>query len=591
MSYPKFNVSISNAVVSDKNIADYKTIWKQMQPVTVTLHQLKESIKQKHPFTCCYPKSSWKDQQLFCIDIDHFNPRAGYTFEQFLAVLDALRLPPCMVYTTFSNPPRKKERFRLLFQLDEPVTNPEEAKKVIRFLYGTIEELVPGSADRHCLSPYHLYYPGKQIVLYRPKLSARRDILSETIQVLEQPKLIIKTAQVWNQMRDKLSQNPYIPSVLFKKPPAVLLLILGSGNPWILEPQLVISTSLDTQNLVLFTTQRICYNLITYKKILDIYYYIQGAAEQSEQQERTVSITVFEHYEPQLSELLLDCTELQYCNKITVKNWFQQYKNIVYQNMGIQILPNTPMALPVRYARYAKAVQDLFAYPNLFRLFQRDIRKSQVLASIILIVRDIAVMLKHSPRKPEQYIITHQMIKDRLQKKFKQTIAQEGLTEWLRQFDALHLIHLCTEAEIVQAIKKTQNKHRGIPTVIQIPYFDKNTLVHAEYMAARYKPPVKKTVAGDENYDTVKIILSALLDSYGWFSRDSFIQCIRQENEANNTDGFTVENAKTYFDKYIRQLQQELHLTKSSCTKELMARFPGNHKVGLTKLYYKEETT
>ena len=209
-----------------------------------------------------------------------------------------------------------------------------------------------------------------------------------------------------------------------------------------------------------------------------------------------------------------------------------------------------------------------------------------MLACIIWIARDISIKLEEPSHILKQYIITHQMIQDKLKKKFKCTISQEGLTKWLQQFDTLQLIHICKEEEIAASIKNQRKYPINRPTVLQIPYFDKNTLIYSEQLAAKYKPPIKKII-NNENYKTVKTVLSYLLDSRGWFSRDSFIDCIRMENETDNVNGFTIENAKTYFDKYIQQIQQELDLTKSSCTKELIARFPGNHKVGLTKLYYR----
>lgn len=583
----QFTISISDIIVRNKKEAEdnLALLWQTMHPAKMTLAQLKDTIKAGHPFLCCKEKKYWDGQRLFCIDIDHFETACGiYSFDQFIALLDALYLPPCMAYTTFSNPDRKRERFRLLFQFDESVKDITDAKKISGFLYHIIEELIPGAADRNCLSPYHLFYPGKKIVLCRPAKIARLNIIIETIKEAENLHLIFKTRWVWEKLKQILEKDPFIPSATFMDPPAGLLIILGT-EPWSIKYHIDIKTSLETINLGLLKNNRISYNLVCLVKIIDKYYNIQRAVEQSKRKMGTRSMTVFEHYQGLLSHVLSGLALRINCDKVTAKDLFSLYEKDVYVGMGIQVRKNTKMLLPVKYAQYAKEILNLSPYPNLFRLFQRDERKQYVLASIILLIRDMASALQYPPRMSEQYVVTYQMISDKLQKKFHVSVSTDCLAAWLKQFDALQLIHLCKKEELASTIKR----HSPLKnlTVIQIPYFDKTIFAHAEILASRYKPPVKITRAEDWNYETTKAILSALLQSHGWFSRTSFIQCIRDESALNNTNGYTVKNAMTYFDKHILQIQQELHLIKSSCTKELMARFPGNHKIGLTKLYYR----
>ena len=581
-----YTISVSDTVIQSKEGQDHKEIWRTMHPVVISLAGLKQYVEAGHPFLCSKRKQEWDGQQLFCIDIDHFERTRGrFNFGQFIALLDALSLPPCMAYTTFHNPDRKRERFRLLFQLDKPVTDLALAKSVSRLLYGILNDLVPGAPDKACVSPYHLFYPGKKIILYRPNKVAPADIISEMARELKKPKVIIKTTWAWDKMKQILEKDPYIPSVTWGTPPPGYLIILGT-EPWIVKYQEDIKTSLGILKLDLIISNRLSYNLTLWKKVIDSYYYMKGAAEQSKLFLQTGSMTVFEHYQELLSDVLSKCSYRCNCDPEQAKQILQKHKNTVYQAMGIRIKKNTSMVLPVRYTRYAKTVLNVSDYPNLSRLFQRDPRKQQVLACIALLARDYAVREDVSKNVP-QYIITHQMIAGKLQKKFHQRISSDCLTEWLRQFHDLQLVHLCKDNEIRKFIKASCPSSGKRPTVIQVPYFDRSVLDHAEILAANYKPPLK--TAHTESYTSTKNILAALLLKDGYFTRSSFLACIRNENEAGNTDGYTIENAATYFDRYVPQIQQELGLTKSSCTKELMARFPGNHKIGLTKLYYRGE--
>lgn len=598
MTRTKFTVSISRRQIFSKEQAeqDIGSIWRSMQTESVTLKELKDTIENKYPFLCCKRKKEWNGQQLFCIDIDQFIPPAEMNFKTFIEVLDALGLPPCIAYTTFHNPDRKKERFRLLFQLDEPVNTLEEAKAVLKIFYNTINELAPGSPDYKCLQPYHLFYPGKKIILYRPKMSARRDYLNEIIQETKKPYLVIDTVKVWNKIKQILDKDPFIPSIKFYERPPGLLIILGSSKtPKVMNYQVLLNTVSGKFSISLRNNNGLCYTLIylvSPKTIIDNIYSISRAAECSNKNLRTQCLSVFEHYEAMLSVMIARFAIYKNCTSEQAKEYLQKGKEIVNKCLGIQIVKNQPMILPTRLGYYAHAVSDLSAYPNLAKLFQRDLRKQQALASVILCARDIHIAGQANAPFPceHQCIITHTAIAEKMKKRFKTSISSDALTEWLKLFHDLDLIHLCTEEEIATPLKKNRCTGRR-PTVIQVPYFDRSVLIHAEIKAKRYQPSVKKIPDNDMNYMTCLNILIALLNTHHCFSRDSFVQCIRQENELGNTDGFTVENAMTYFDKYIPEIQEKLGLTKAPCTKQLIARFPGNHKIGSTRLYFRNEET
>lgn len=594
MIQPEFTVSVSNTCIYSKEEAleNISSVWKTMYPYVIKLKDLKKIIEGSHPFLCCKRKNEWDGQQLFCIDIDHFNPPAGMDFKTFISVLDDLGLPPCMAYTTFGNPDRKRERFRLLFVLSEPITELEEAKSVLRLLYNVINELVPDAPDYQCLQPYHLFFPGKKILLYRLKKILRAGYIKDVIQFLKNPYLILDTVKVWTQIKQILEKDPFIPGITFLKPPPGLLLILGSSEkPKDIEYlKLFYTISSGKFTISLRNINGLCYTLIGLVRIIDYNNLTYRTAECTNGNSQLKSISVFEHSYSSFNSLLTKCIRFRNCNKQQRESLFTCYEETIWNAMQIQIRSNQGAIIPSRLAMYAKHVLDLSLYSNLQRLFQRDSRKQKLLSAILLCIRDryIAITKDFSPHYTAQCIIPHSIIADKYRKKFKGSISEDSIQRWIKQFHDLKLIHICTEEEIAEPLKKKRHTYLK-PTVIQIPYYDKSVLQHADNLAKDYMPPIKKAADGDMNYWTCINILSVLLRTHGYFTRDSFIQCIRQEAALDNTDGFTEKNAATYFDKYIPQIQGELHVIKSPCTKQLKARFGGNLKVGSTRVYYRSE--
>lgn len=593
MTQPEFTVSVSNTCIYSKEEAlEYiSSVWKTMYPYVIKLKDLKKIIEGFHPFLCCKRKNEWDWQQLFCIDIDHFNPPAGMDFKTFISVLDDLGLPPCMAYTTFGNPDRKRERFRLLFILSEPITELEEAKSVLRLLYNVINELVPDAPDYQCLQPYHLFFPGKKILLYRPKKILRAEYIKDVIQSLKNPYLILDTIRVWNQIKQILEKDPFIPGITFLKPPPGLLLILGSSEkPKDIEYfKLFYTISSDKFTIPLRNINGLCYTLIGIVRIIDYNNYTRGAVERTDYICQTQSISVFEHSRYQFDLLLSRCIRYRNCDKKQKQNLFQLHEKTISEAMQIQIRLNQPGIIPTRLAQYAKHVLDLSAYPNLQRLFQRDPRKQKLLSAVLLCLRDCYLQMPITDHATRQCIVMHQTIAAKYVKRFKSSISEDSIQHWMRQLHDLNLIHICSEEEIVKPLQKYHRSFYKRPTILTIPYYDKSILQYADNLAKDYMPPIKKAAGDDMNYWTCINILSVLLRTHGYFTRNSFIQCIRQEAALDNTDGFTEKNAATYFDKYIPQIQQELHVIKSPCTKQLKARFGGNLKVGSTRVYYRNE--
>jgi len=597
MTQPEFTISVSNVCIYNKEEAleHISSVWKTMYPYTIKLKDLKKIIEGSHPFLCCKRKNEWNGQQLFCIDIDHFNPPAGMDFKTFISVLDDLGLPPCIAYTTFGNPDRKRERFRLLFILSEPITELEKAKSVLRLLYNVINELIPGAPDYQCLQPYHLFFPGKKILLYRPKKILRAGYIKDVIQSLKNPYLILDTVRVWNQMKQILEKDPFIPGITFLKPPPGLLIILGSSEkPKDIEYlKLFYTISSDKFTIPLRNINGLCYTLIGIVRIIDYNNLTYKAVECTNDTQLAQSLSVFEHSGRQFGLLLSKCIRSRNCDKKQKWDLFQLHEKTISEAMQIQIRLNQLGIIPARLAQYAKHVLDLSDYPNLQRLFQREPRKQKLLSAVLLCIRDrcLEITKEFPSHYTLQCTVPHSLIADKYRKRFKKSISKDSIQHWMRQLHDLNLIHICSEEEIVKPLQKNRLCIYRRPTVLTVPYYDKSILQHADNLAKDYMPPIKKAAGDDMNYWTCINILSVLLRTHGYFTRDSFIQCIRQEAALDNTDGFTEKNAATYFDKYIPQIQQELHVIKSPCTKQLKARFGGNLKVGSTRVYYRNEET
>lgn len=114
------------------------------------------------------PNKNFKKIQLFLVDIDNKmdgkeitadNP-LHITKEKILQICERENLVPTFIYTTFSHTP-KQNRFRLVYVLEEPLTNYEIAKQIPIMLLDSLKDLYPDTSKKNLSD---LFYGGKEII-------------------------------------------------------------------------------------------------------------------------------------------------------------------------------------------------------------------------------------------------------------------------------------------------------------------------------------------------------------------------------------------------------------------------------------------
>ena len=132
-------VSITKEAFVDKMLNGYSSILG-----VCPMSEERRSEKKGASLQC-----DWTEQQLFGLDFD-----SGITMDEVLARLDSLGVHPFFAYTTFSNSD-EKEKFRVMFAINEVVTNRELRDK----LQATLMGLFDGELDTRC-SNRNRYFNG-----------------------------------------------------------------------------------------------------------------------------------------------------------------------------------------------------------------------------------------------------------------------------------------------------------------------------------------------------------------------------------------------------------------------------------------------
>lgn len=159
----KFTISIDPRPVNSKPDDDYKgTITSHLTIQTgITINEFSTLVSQ--PLGCTWSPGlfdgtrsnhNWQQQSVFALDFD-----SGITIDQVLDRCQQFCLAPQVWYSTFSDSPAK-QKFRVVFFLDQPVTDP----KLFKFLIESLLRLFP-EADQSCKDASRFFYGGKSSVV------------------------------------------------------------------------------------------------------------------------------------------------------------------------------------------------------------------------------------------------------------------------------------------------------------------------------------------------------------------------------------------------------------------------------------------
>lgn len=114
---------------------------------------------------------NWKMQQMFLIDFDNkisnedilINDSRHITEKQILKYSEEIGLVPTIIYNTFSHT-SQQHRFRLIYILNEPITNIEVAKEIPIYLLEKFKLFNPDTSKKNLSDMYfggiNIYYSG-----------------------------------------------------------------------------------------------------------------------------------------------------------------------------------------------------------------------------------------------------------------------------------------------------------------------------------------------------------------------------------------------------------------------------------------------
>lgn len=162
------------------------------------INQVIECISKGYTITPAVLKNgtkseNWVQQQLFCLDIDNKAEGKIVTPEETITLLDDIGIKPFAYHHTFSSS-EVQPRFRLLFLLEKPTDNQEEAKFIVKTLIDLIHQ-----ADKSCKDISRLFYgTNKEVKVVDPEA---RITLEDVIKVAK-PETETKTETDYTVVKD-----------------------------------------------------------------------------------------------------------------------------------------------------------------------------------------------------------------------------------------------------------------------------------------------------------------------------------------------------------------------------------------------------
>lgn len=147
-----------------------KMIYKGSEPTTLTTSQIVKLWAQGYTIAPAeydlsiktMSKKSWKKQKVFAIDIDEF-----LHIEEAKELCFRFGVVPIGIYTSFRHT-EKQHKFRLVFELDEYITDYQMARKVIHHLRSIFTYEGYCISDPQCKDPERLFFGGREIYYLDP---------------------------------------------------------------------------------------------------------------------------------------------------------------------------------------------------------------------------------------------------------------------------------------------------------------------------------------------------------------------------------------------------------------------------------------
>ena len=137
------------------------------EPKLVTLEQLKRIIESGVTFSPGILKGglkaeNWVQQQIFCVDIDNDEDNIPImSISEALQICEKHKIEPLLYYPSFSDT-TEKPKFRLIFAMDEIITNPSKRA----FIAQTMVSLIP-QPDKSCVNADRIFFgTDKEVKIY-----------------------------------------------------------------------------------------------------------------------------------------------------------------------------------------------------------------------------------------------------------------------------------------------------------------------------------------------------------------------------------------------------------------------------------------
>lgn len=184
MSNGKYNIMLNSDSYSSKSELLSRTGKIKMSilrhPTKITIQELSKQIVDGHSVilgeldrkkspTKGASKIHWNSQQLFALDVDNSldgdKAKEPYylSFNRALEICREADCLPALCYSTHSYT-KDYERYRLIFAIDEPVTDMESFNRVYYGLYSLFTIRQKNVIDTKCMEQSRIFFPGKEVL-------------------------------------------------------------------------------------------------------------------------------------------------------------------------------------------------------------------------------------------------------------------------------------------------------------------------------------------------------------------------------------------------------------------------------------------